>query len=523
MKEFITILVIMSLSFLAPVRADDAESIRESLAKAKEYLPKDPSLSIRYASEALGQAAAIKSDALMAEAGNLIANSYFNLGDYVSGFEYLMEAEGRCPKEELALKADILLGISYSYLKAKDFDNAFRYIDRSMEIFSGLRDTAAMARCENNKGLICIAIPDNEAAGRHFLESLRLNRAIGNKTGVAQNMNNLSFTEEDPAVSIPRLKEAIVINEALDRPWILGENYNNLGYQYLLAGDPEAAMDALSKARSYADRTNAGELLMDNLRYRSETHARLGEYGMAYEDLKELLDRIETQDLSGGLKDVEVGLMKKNIQSILKEKERSEKEARLKWTVASLVAALLLAFCAIIIISYILYRKTSLRQVEMLKAQKTIDAQEKEIMRKELEFNRKELEDFALYLRSRNELMSGIQDGIREIYGMEPDEATPRLKKLNSSISRFNRSNGEAEKLIDKVNSGFIMKLSALHPDLSRSDKRLASLLRVGLSSKDISIIMSMEPKSVDMARYRLRKKLNLDANESLYDFLCRI
>ena len=77
--------------------------------------------------------------------------------------------------------------------------------------------------------------------------------------------------------------------------------------------------------------------------------------------------------------------------------------------------------------------------------------------------------------------------------------------------------------MIDDINSGFISKLSELYPDLSKSEKRLASLLRIGMSSKEISLMMSMEPKSVDMARYRLRKKLNLNASDNLTEFLGKI
>ena len=106
---------------------------------------------------------------------------------------------------------------------------------------------------------------------------------------------------------------------------------------------------------------------------------------------------------------------------------------------------------------------------------------------------------------------------------METGEATRQLKKLNSSISQFNRTNEEAEKMIDELNSGFISKLAEAYPDLSNSEMRLASLLKIGMSSKEISLILSMEPKSVDMARYRLRKKLNLSGNDNLCDFLGKI
>ena len=108
----------------------------------------------------------------------------------------------------------------------------------------------------------------------------------------------MSFIDADPQTTVDQLKEAISINESMGRTWVLGENYNNLGYQYRRLGDYQGALDALSKAKTYADMTNAQELTMDNVRYRSEVYADMGDYTRAYSDLKSLLDQIENE-LSG--------------------------------------------------------------------------------------------------------------------------------------------------------------------------------------------------------------------------------
>ena len=336
-----------------------------------------------------------------------------------------------------------------------------------------------------------------------------MNRLIDNKPGIAQNLNNMSFIEGDPLTTIKQLKEAISINESLNRTWVLGENYNNLGYQYRRAGNHSAALDALARARAYADMSNGKELIMDNFRYRSEVFAETGDFRNAYTDLKALLDRIESQDMTGGLKNIEVDLMEKNIQTIRKEKEQNEREFRLKRAISIAIIALLAVACLVVAVSYRMFRKANQKQ--------------KELMQKELDLKKKELDNFAIWVKSRNEILDGIQDKIKSIYGMETGEATRQLKKLNSSISQFNRTNEEAEKMIDELNSGFISKLAEAYPDLSNSEMRLASLLKIGMSSKEISLILSMEPKSVDMARYRLRKKLNLSGNDNLCDFLGKI
>ena len=70
------------------------------------------------------------------------------------------------------------------------------------------------------------------------------------------------------------------------------------------------------------------------------------------------------------------------------------------------------------------------------------------------------------------------------------------------------------------IHKDFHAKLEAAYPDLTELDKRLATLLRINLSSKEIASLMNIAPKSVEIARYRLRKKLNLSRNDNLNQFL---
>ena len=57
-------------------------------------------------------------------------------------------------------------------------------------------------------------------------------------------------------------------------------------------------------------------------------------------------------------------------------------------------------------------------------------------------------------------------------------------------------------------------------PNLSERERRLAILLRLGFSSKEIASIVNLETKSIEINRYRLRKKLQLDRGENLVSYL---
>lgn len=58
------------------------------------------------------------------------------------------------------------------------------------------------------------------------------------------------------------------------------------------------------------------------------------------------------------------------------------------------------------------------------------------------------------------------------------------------------------------------------HPALTKGERNLALLIRGGMSSKEISMLLGLEPKTVNMNRYRLRKALDLDAETDLYEYL---
>lgn len=70
-----------------------------------------------------------------------------------------------------------------------------------------------------------------------------------------------------------------------------------------------------------------------------------------------------------------------------------------------------------------------------------------------------------------------------------------------------------------KTSRLFLQRLMLAHEDLSKNEVVLATLLRIGLSSKEIALLIDSNPKTVNMARYRLRKKLNLETDDNLVSY----
>jgi DNA-binding CsgD family transcriptional regulator len=72
----------------------------------------------------------------------------------------------------------------------------------------------------------------------------------------------------------------------------------------------------------------------------------------------------------------------------------------------------------------------------------------------------------------------------------------------------------------EDVNDEFPSRLSDLLPNLSAQERKLALLLRVGFSSKEIAPLLNISTKSVEIARYRLRKKFDLKKEINLTQFI---
>jgi PAS domain S-box-containing protein len=141
-----------------------------------------------------------------------------------------------------------------------------------------------------------------------------------------------------------------------------------------------------------------------------------------------------------------------------------------------------------------------------------------------VKIKKRELASNALRLVQMKEMNNHL---IEELYQIREYTNEKGQSIIRSLINRFNLDTGdnlwnEFEMHFSNVNELFYKKLQSEFPDLTPNEKKLCALLRLNLSSKDIASITSQNPQSIDVARYRLRKKLNLTGDENLVDFLMR-
>jgi len=124
-------------------------------------------------------------------------------------------------------------------------------------------------------------------------------------------------------------------------------------------------------------------------------------------------------------------------------------------------------------------------------------------------------------LQKLDEDMSLLSESVRR--EDRKSVVTGKINEIRNSLQSYlNDDEGwsKFEENFNIVYDDFMTKLTAEFTNLKMSDRKLCAYLRMGLSSKEMASLLNMSVRSIETARYRLRKKLNLESGENLTDFI---
>lgn len=533
--NLITIHLFADVSLKPGNRKHEIDSL---LNRATIELSIDPDNTIRAVRLALKLIYKIEDSLLEAYALDLLGNAYQKKGNIELGFETLYDAYHKCGDTSSLTLHKVCLSIADVYRTVNDEEKALQFNMKAMNCAHELQDSSLMALCYNMFGLIYEGSRKFQQAEEFFSKSLALNRQLGDWRNVAINLSNLCIYENDrPLEKIELLKEAIRINESFGMDWSLAENYNNMGLQYYYAGQYQQAEQCLEEAMSRAESLHAKVLICDNLRYSALLNAALGNYKKAYQnqlDKEELSNSIVSDRIVRRVETDFADKLLANKQTEIQLKQWELNVASLKNQLLGCGIGLAIIFALFVFIGL---RLKSKKRLQLLEARRLLAEQEKQLVslqltqvdyerlktEAELAYSRGELTNFACFIRSRSELLDGIKGLVREGYSLPAEQLKNHLKKISLYIAAYQHKNNELKDLVENVNlvnSDFVDRLTAKHPDLSKNEKHLASLLRIDLSAKEIASLINSTAKTVSMAIYRLRKKLDIDTDEKLSDYM---
>ena len=103
---------------------------------------------------------------------------------------------------------------------------------------------------------------------------------------------------------------------------------------------------------------------------------------------------------------------------------------------------------------------------------------------------------------------------------------TSELKKIIRSLASEEKLDEEWNQFsihFNNVHTNFLITLKNAHPNLNAHELKLCAYLRMNLTSKEIAQLLSISVRGVEISRYRLRKKLQLQPKEDLFQFLLNV
>ena len=135
----------------------------------------------------------------------------------------------------------------------------------------------------------------------------------------------------------------------------------------------------------------------------------------------------------------------------------------------------------------------------------------------EIESVNRELTSTNMAVIRKNELLSNIR------LKLQKDTDNPNVKSALKIIDENLDNTGDWKSFQDVFNNNdrdFLKKIKELHPALTPNDLKLCAYLRLNLSSKEIAPILNISPQSMEVKRFRLRRKMGLDHQENLTDYI---
>jgi DNA-binding CsgD family transcriptional regulator len=158
-----------------------------------------------------------------------------------------------------------------------------------------------------------------------------------------------------------------------------------------------------------------------------------------------------------------------------------------------------------------------LLEIQELEAQKEIIRLKNEQLKKDIEGKNRELAVATMSTLKRNEFLNTIKAELETVKG------ETKTKQLIKSINARLKNNDDWEyfkKAFDNTDQPLFSQLKEAHPSLTKNDLKLCAYLRLNLSSKEIAPLLNISVHSVEIKRYRLRKKMMLERRQGIVEYI---
>ena len=183
----------------------------------------------------------------------------------------------------------------------------------------------------------------------------------------------------------------------------------------------------------------------------------------------------------------------------------------------------------ILYIKYAIRRNTKTFEEQEQRRLAQLNNQEKQIatlkserLQADLSHKSKELASATMLIINHEDFLNDLKKDIQQnaLRGkMQKKQSEQLIDKINQNLSEEDEWSVFQENF-DLIHKNFFRNLKSTYPDLTSADLRLCALLRLNYTTKEIARMQNLSLRGVEAARYRLRKKIDIQENEDLVSYM---
>lgn len=443
--------------------------------------------------------------------------TFVEMGMQDLGLDYYTKGIKLCDDPEYdRIKAMLYNNIGIVYGQCGIYEKAEEYINKALEI--NLRENVHHETFLNYGNLSELYALQNKIdqaleASQRSLDYIDQNKYPAQLASMRVQQGVLYGRAEQNDVAMSRFNTGLEQYKDLGDVRGMVSAYLNISDIYRKTGYPDSALayanEALIKCREFG----RNEDMVATLKALSQIYADKKEYDKANKLLS------ETVLINDSLHTAERRLRLTKLDDINVKLNDTAITRRVSTPVWSyIIIAVLSVMLTYILRLYLLQKKKKV----------TLDieyARQADLHEEELSKVNRELTTLSLEKIRQHEALTDVCESLRQaLLELSPREITKRenIRSLTNRLSQLCTSNADDEfKLFfEKVHPDFYKTLSEKYPELTARDMRLCAFLHLGMDTKEIASLTYREVRSVESARNRLRKKLDLAVNDDLTAFL---
>ncbi len=486
-------------------------SVQEHLKQSEKYIGSDLSLALRHAQ--LAKKLAILEDLHSEYEANMqLGRVCFTVGMFETAAEAWVRAlECATSLVNGYLEAKTLFNLSALYIMLKDYEKAQFYHNRTKTFFyaeanSDYLSTEKQLMIINNEAVIASNLKNHEKANQLFQEGL----GFAQENELNAGLRTIQNAYLSHLMNVEAYESAF---ELMEQSANLTNKYDSAYHLFKRAkiqmqlGATDDAFNDLRFGYSLARQSGNNTLILN---YAEMLYLHEWEQGNAETALlfREVIDTIRAVEKAEEAKQFVL------LQEVKDEYQKFHQETLAQRTTAEKIRFIVLFVFVLAVLGYLLYRQSKQSKIssnQLLELKQRLEEERLEIEQLN-ELKSIETKAAIEWMTKKNQVLS------KTLSKAQVDKDAVQESRSN----KFDKAHfiSEFEMQLKLVEPEFYDKLYEKFPDITKNERRLCAFLRLGMSTKDIVSITGQSLRAVEMARIRLRKKLQLDTSENLHAFL---